>query len=393
VATTEEGMSFQQLLDKDPASLPEDPAEIAALLDAGTAPTGDATYVDPADDGKLTDGDDAAKAAADAAAKAEADAKAQADADAQAKADAEAKAKADADAKAQADAQAKAQADAEAGREKVDGVLAKDNKHVLPYAVLEKERAARAEAERRATELAAQVESLTKKGDDKGGNAATETEIADLTAQAEALAEQVPEVGAPMKAIITKLQALADTVQDLRAEREQRVAVETKTAAQVVNEAIESIPTLLYIKTEKPDLYERAIEIDKALRESNLPSLRNATLAKRFEKVVEELTAEVGAIEVPPQYIKTEVKTGAKPAEPPPAPKTDPAKDVKAGSEAKPGASPMTLSDLPGGASPTTSKGISALSNYDADQAINRLMDRGVNDPFAILAALEQQPE
>jgi hypothetical protein len=241
------------------------------------------------------------QAASDDAASAEA--KAQAEAEAAAK-------KAEEDAAAQAVAAEKAKQDA-AGKTddkpepEPDGVATKDGKHVIPYSVLksERDRAARAEqlareAQERVTALEAQVKAA--QNGTKTGDAPTKEQdpLTDLSEEDLAdLKENFPTVYkglmASMKAaqaLESKLKPVEDSVRSVEEDRQ-------RTAAEMVQDAIDSTPKLAHIAATDKDAYELAKEFDKTLRTS--PRWAGKSLEERFAQVVKLVEAEIGEIKLP----------------------------------------------------------------------------------------------
>lgn len=188
------------------------------------------------------------------------------------------------------------------------GVATKDGKRIIPYTVLKSERELRHRAEQFARDAQARVETLQaqlnegSQGAKQGESARTEQlpEASELDQEdLEALKEDFPTVYkalmvsmATSKAIEAKLAPVAETVHTQEAER-------TRTAAQDVQEAIDSVPKLSYIQSTNKDAFELAKQFDATLRDQ--PTWQGKTLAERFAKVAEMVESAIGQIELPNQ--------------------------------------------------------------------------------------------
>lgn len=340
-----------------------------------------------------------------------------ADGDADAKAAAEAQAKADADAKAAADAKAKEEADAKAAAEaatkevkdggtpateNVDGVLAKDGKNVIPFSVLEEarqkaadEQKAHAEALERATkaerELAemraaqAQVASSKRVDELKAELAEIEKDILDAKALEE---KDVPEITRPMMRTLERQKrdiedrikaesdAAAKQAEDAKREaqeREERDRTTTLEAEQAkANEAVEGNPTLRYWREKNPAMFDLAAVEDERLRGERDATYMAMSYEERFAHVVAGMEKRYGKADIPAEFL-------------------NPASSGKGETKVTGGIKSMTLSDLPGGAPPAQGDArIENMSNFEIGRHVNRLMDKGVLDPMALVHALDQ---
>ena len=228
------------------------------------------------------------------------------------------------------------------------GVATKDGKHVIPYSVLksERDRASRAEQiAREAQERVAALESQLKAGNqgaNNGEGARTDPQqptASDLSAEdLEALKEDFPTVYkavmasmAAAKALESKLQPVEETVRNAEAERE-------RTAAESVQDAIDSVPKLAHIQATNKDAFELAKQFDATLRTQS--AWANKPLNERFAKVAEMVESTIGPIDLP----------GSKKASPS---AEDLAKAAKAKAEQDAKASrtnvPTSLSEFPAG--------------------------------------------
>lgn len=335
----------------------------------------------------------------EAQAKADAEAKAAADAEAKAKVDAEAKAKADAEAKAKADADAKAAEERSDKGKNPDGVLLKDGKTVVPYAVLDserkradEERRGRQDAERRvrdAEDRARQAEERSKAKPDEGKS----DDIDALEAKIAALGD-VPEVKEVVEMLRDQVTTLRKELTEVRGAQEDDQQREQQASAARVQEQIDRNPVLRYWQNAKPELYEEAVGFDKALRESRNPLVKSLSMADRFSKVVSMVEDLHGQTELPPEYrdtgatdaqakaaadAKAKAESDAKAkAEADARAAAAKGKDVKGGAEAKLVEKTLTLSDLPGGIPPSNgAKALEEMTQGDIEASVNRMLDTG----------------
>lgn len=200
------------------------------------------------------------------------------------------------------------------------GVQTKDGGHIIPYAVLQRERAEKAAALARVEALQAQINqhSSKQKNGDKGGDVAdparSESEV-----DIESLKEDFPVLYAATKAQQGELEQLRKQLQPLKdaseAEGRQRAASE----AEMVQDAIDSVPDLSSMLAD-PDLAELAKHFDNALKLS--PAWRDKPLKERFTRVAEMVKSTnsvPGAAQAEPakktvEQIKSEAMAAAKQA-------------------------------------------------------------------------------
>lgn len=222
------------------------------------------------------------------------------------------------------------------------GVLAKDEKHILPFKVVEDLRVGKAEAERLARDLQAQLDAM-KADKANGTSSAKEIDIQGLFSE-----EQLADLQKDMPEFANGIRALQNTVKDLASERatekeqrdhdeQQRQISERDAVRTTVQEAIDQTPKLLHLQSTDPIAFQRAKEID--IERSKNPATAahwNALpLADRFAQVMTDYEARFGAVKV------ASLPEKAAPAD-------------KPATESKPAqkAAPLSLSDLPGGAAP-----------------------------------------
>lgn len=219
--------------------------------------------------------------------------------------------------------------------EKPEGVLAKDGKNVIPYAVLEQSRRREQEAVALATEQAKEIERL--KGQsvpDKGADTVflSDEDLTALEAESPTLAKVIRGQQNALKQVTAKVDTVVEDVK-VRVEHE-----ETEVKSEI-QQAIDATPKLAtWQVAEDQTMWNEAAKQDRVLRSN--PLYADVPFEKRFAKVVELTQA---AMQVEP----------LKP-EPKPEPKPDPAA-VRAAAEAKLRnitTMPRSLSDIPGGAPP-----------------------------------------
>lgn len=260
-------------------------------------------------------------------------------------------------------------------------IATRDGKKTIPYTVLATERERRQAAERMAQDLAHQIEQLQQQAASGTQTTAQAAAVADLLAD-EDLAEVVKDFPAVQKLIdavgtlsaqITDANSKLQKAQEREEERQRdeldRVRRETQTV-------IDGIPKLLYIQQERPELWEAAIEADNQLKA--LPATKALSMEARFEKAVSIVETIYGDIEVPEKYLPAKVSTSQQKSV---ADKVQEAL-AKVGDVSK----PKTISELPGGATPSVdpledvaSQSAAALGTQlmgMTPEAINRLLAR-----------------
>lgn len=210
----------------------------------------------------------------------------------------------------------------------VDGVLTKDGKHTMPYAVLQGARREALENRQRAEaleetnrQLQEQIEAL------KTGQPSGESEFtAEQLAQVEA---DFPQLAPYIKTIKT----LTDQVAELRqsptqARPDPRSQIDQQLDAQAqLDAALAARPLLSKYSEQGGVVWSRAVEIDKAL--INDPAFAGKSLTERFAETERRLADELG-IPVPG------------------APKTTQTTVSAAAIDAAPRSGPSTLSDITG---------------------------------------------
>ena len=242
----------------------------------------------------------------------------------------------------------------------VDGVLTKDGKHTMPYAVLQGARREALENRQRADaaeeanrQLQAQIEAL------KTGQPTGETEFTpEQLAQVEA---DFPQLAPYIKTIKT----LTDQVAELRqqpsqAQQDPRNQIDQQLDAQAqLDAALAQRPLLSKYSEQGGVVWGRAIEIDKALIAD--PAFAGKTLAERFAETERRLAEELG-IPVPGT----------------PKPTTTTTVDTAA-IQAAPRTGPSTLSDITGTAPQVAERDLwDERPPVDSLAAAEKLSDEGL---------------
>lgn len=297
-----------------------------------------------------------------------------------------------------------------------DGVLAKDGKNVIPYAVLESTRRRTEEAERqaaearrlaeeataRARELEEQLKQRSAGGDQTAtqqGGDDSDALLQSLEASAasmEKLAEETPALAEVLAPQIAASKALMQSVKVLQAkvdQFEQRVqqddATQAKSAEDRVQSAIDANPVLRYWQNEDAKAFDRAAQFDMRMRGLNEkgepvaspdPDYIAMSLDDRFKFVVETMEKRHGPVTLPDNYKPAAATTQQQP--PQQDGQSDQSGDIKARTEEKLKEAavkrPMTLSDLPGGAPPLTGdKRLEEMSPHEIEQQVNKMLDQG----------------
>lgn len=218
------------------------------------------------------------------------------------------------------------QGDNNAAGETPAGVATKAGNKIIPYEVLDQTRKKvyeledktaqlereKAEAQAKASELEQKLQNVT---------SANVGDIELMTdEEIEAIAEDMPELAKTITALQNQAKSLAAKLSTQEASQKK---TEGELVAQTVQEAIDSVPKLAFIQSSNPRLFGIATDIDKEMRQD--PAMQGLSMAERFAKVIEKLEAEIGF------EIKLEGKPKA--SEKPPI---------------------LSLSDMPGGATPAT---------------------------------------
>lgn len=221
---------------------------------------------------------------------------------------------------------------------KPEGVLAKDGKNVIPFAVLESARERAAKAEELAAEKEKEIERL--KAEAAGKKPAEEAKTEMLTEEElSALEADSPTLAKVLRSQQQTILKLNETVESLAQRSDDQAKAEEADVKSEIQAAIDATPTLAAWQVDKDQTaWNEAAKFDRILREN--PKYADVPFEDRFAKVVELTKAALG-LEVERPQPKEE-------------PKLTP-EEVKAAAQAKLKAKPQlprSLSDIPGGAPP-----------------------------------------
>lgn len=208
-------------------------------------------------------------------------------------------------------------------------IASKDGKHTIPYNVLATEREKRRAAEQAMRELQDRLAAAEagKPGKDAGQLAQGETTDEEL----EQMASDFPAVKKLLehtRRIEAQLSAVAKRVEQDDAQRQQQEMA-------AVRAAVDANPVLLHWEGSDPDRWQAAIEADQRLQAS--PAHQGLSLDERLAKAVEIVNAFYGDDPTAPSREKPQ-----------------PAARTAALAAPKVVGKPRTLSDIPGGAVPST---------------------------------------
>lgn len=303
-----------------PEEMPTDPAEIEKIMAAGESETGDTDSATPSagDEGKEDEG----------------------------KPDAEQK-----------------------GEKQPDGVIAKDGKNFLPFAVLEKTRARNNELESIVKQQDEKLKAL-ERGDTDAGDAndalLSDEDLADVE-------REMPVLGKVLRAQQAQLNRYAEReAEEARLEKEDEATAQ-KTVQQQVEEAKAANPKIIEWETSNPVRYDKAFEIDQML--SAEPEWKGKPFAERFAEVVTRVQRHFGdKIDQPVDGARPSAKELQERA----------ARAVRDAGEATPG----SLTDLPGGSPPGASAAeqLGSAHPVDVENAFSRMSDEQIMATLAKVA-------
>lgn len=242
---------------------------------------------------------------------------------------------------------------------KIDGVLTKDGKHVIPYgahtALRDRVQTAETKAqqlERENAELKERLEKGTPVGDDTDQGAKLsedqQSQLDTINAQIGKIEEEYgEELAAPLKASLEmQKNALLDNAR-LRQELEttrQQTPTDTDDEAQAVQAAIDASPVMATWQARGDDWYKRSVEVYNTAM-ANDPDFAALSREEQFQ----ELPNRVQALYGKDKSLVSEAKPDEKPAAKP-EPKDDKPAD-KAATDFT-----GTISDIPGGTPPDSAK-------------------------------------
>lgn len=235
-------------------------------------------------------------------------------------------------------------------------VKAADGKTLVPYGILKQARADKEKAIQENAQLRAELERLK--------HPAIPEPVGLSPEELAALEEYDPDVAKPVKAILAETTALKQQLAELRGQIEpvrQQAAQQEQIAKTQVDEAIDGVPTLAYLRDSGSELWDTAVGIDQVLRTS--PVWASKPMVERFREVAKRMEADF-AIELPAEYQSQEVLEKK-------------AKAVKA----KP-LEIQSLSDIPGGQPPGSGEfDLANVSTLELGTMLQR-MTRAQQDAF-----------
>lgn len=180
---------------------------------------------------------------------------------------------------------------ADAPKERIDGVIAKDGKHLLPYAALEAERRAKKEAEQRAADLEAKL----RERDQAEAAKKRQADDAEFEAEMARIEPDMPDIAKRMRADRAARIALEERIEGMAkpAAASPAPAPEPDSDPVVagVQSDINAIPSLAAWQREGGAAWQRAVDLDKALEASRAYPTR----AARFAAVAKLVESEMGA--------------------------------------------------------------------------------------------------
>ena len=280
-----------------------------------------------------------------------------------------------------------------APQDKPQGVQAKDGKHVIPYAVLERERDQRARAEAALRQLTAEREALLQQKGGSGGTGGAGDEAGQGTLSDEdiqQLEDDFPSLAKVFKAQREDNQRLKAQLDSLAMQADLLQNKEAVAAQDEIEAAINAHPELVAWqaaanRAENPDptMWNRVADMDEVLKKD--PAFKDASLTERFEKAVASVKAIYGDGKA-----ASAASTGATNASAA-TEQTPDAKALQAMAEAKlkaiAKAPPATLSDLPSGEAPAGSE-FERLANASPAAIGNRFAAMSLEQIEAELARL-----
>ncbi|MGZ9893038.1 hypothetical protein ACXXNA_05715 [Bordetella bronchiseptica] len=258
-------------------------------------------------------------------------------------------------------------------------VQAKDGQHVIPYKVLAQERENRIRAEQMVRDLTVKLEQ-----DRAAAEQGKATKSLDLDQIVDEqlltqLREEAPEVAGRMDNLIALAKSLREQVDAGRpvAEEAENSRREQQVQALVtVEDTIQSIPKLSFLRESSPAAFNEVAAIDVMLRGS--PAWKDEPLDKRFAAAVRMYEAANGEIELP----------GEAKAPPAQQPADQAARVAQAVAKATAEASgPSTLSDIPGG-QPAAASETDAMAALSGSALTDRFMNMSPDEIEAQLARL-----
>lgn len=247
--------------------------------------------------------------------------------------------------------------------EEEGAIATPSGKGTIPYAVLKGEREKRQAAEAAVADLSDRLKSIEQQVA-QGSTKAAEAAIADLPAEElEALRIDFPVFGKVIDTLLNKIDTLTGEISGIKQTDEQRQAAAQRQQAMAVQELIDNDPVLSHLQRNDPDLFAKAVDIDRTLTGDP----RFPDMASRFAKVSETVEALFGPFE------------GVSRPKPVPATPAVKAVDKEAARAAvtqkiaTSKATPASLSDIPAGDAQETDE-LDALENLSPSEIGDRMM-------------------
>lgn len=191
------------------------------------------------------------------------------------------------------------------GDQEADGILAKDGKNIIPFSTLKSARERAAQAEQLVRDHEAQIAELKaaiagNQGAKQGESARTTTDtvLEGLTDEDRAiLAEDYPTILKAIDAAAANIAALQSQMKPVVEQSQVAVQERERSAAESVQDAIDSVPKLAHIQSSNSEAFDLAKRFDAQLKD--LPAWKDKPLQERFSKVAEMVESALGPIELP----------------------------------------------------------------------------------------------
>lgn len=245
-------------------------------------------------------------------------------------------------------------------------ILMPSGKGTIPYAVLKSEREKRQAAEAATAELTSKLAEMqeqlakgTQKGDAKAEEIGAEALATMTPDELDALRADFPVFGKVIDSLMGTIGSLSKEVESLKQTEEVRAVDNQRRAATSVQELIDNEPVLLHLQTKDPDLFAKAVEIDKTLM--NNP--RYPDMASRFAKVSQIMESTFGPFDGVTAPKKDTAPTVSK----------EVARKAVLDKVASTPASPKSLSDIPAGEPPESDE-MANLESLSAAELSDRMM-------------------
>ncbi len=266
-------------------------------------------------------------------------------------------------------------------KEEEAAILMPSGKGTIPYAVLKSEREKRQAAEEAVAELSQKMEQMqaqlakgTDRGDAKAAEIGTEALATMTPEELDALRSDFPVFGKVIDSLMGTIGTLTKEVETLKQSEQVRTTTSQNQAATTVQELIDGEPILLHLQTSSPDLFAKAIEIDKTL----MGNPKYPDMASRFEKVAEIMDSTFGPFDGVPAKVKTPPATHETSVN------KDAARKIVLEKIEKNKAVPNSLSDAPSGEPPASDE-VASLENLSALELTDRLLKMSADQRTAYL--------